>query len=39
MTNELLSLEDAVARYTWDGMLYAHGAAYPVGAHSIAFGR
>lgn len=39
MRSKLLSMQDAVERYTWDGMLYAHGAAYPVGADSIAFGR
>ncbi|MEW6440223.1 MAG: CoA-transferase [bacterium] len=39
MQNKLISMKEAVARYTWDGMLYAHGAAYPVGADSIAFGR
>jgi len=39
MRNKLISMQEAVSRYTWDGMLYAHGAAYPVGADSIAFGR
>jgi glutaconate CoA-transferase subunit A len=39
MRNKLISMQEAVSRYTWDGMLYAHGAAYPVGADCIAFGR
>jgi glutaconate CoA-transferase subunit A len=38
-SNKLLSMQEAVAKYTWDGMTYAHGSAYPVGADSIAFGR
>lgn len=39
MGNKLISIQEAVAKYTWDGMTYAHGSAYPVGADSIAFGR
>lgn len=39
MRNKLIPMQEAVARYTWDGMTYAHGAAYPVGADSIAFAR
>ncbi|MBI5521411.1 MAG: CoA transferase subunit A [Desulfarculus sp.] len=39
MTNKLITLAQAVARYTWDGMTYAHGAAFPVGADSVVFGR
>ena len=39
MRKKLISMQEAVAKYTWDGMTYAHGAAYPVGADSIAFGR
>lgn len=39
MANKLMTLEDAVAKYTWDGMMYAHGAAISVGCDSIAFGR
>jgi len=39
MLNKLISMQEAVAKYTWDGMTYAHGSAYPVGADSIAFGR
>jgi glutaconate CoA-transferase subunit A len=32
-------MQEAVAKYTWDGMVYAHGGALPVGSDSIAFGR
>jgi len=32
-------MKEAVEKYTWDGMTYAHGAALPVGSDSIAFGR
>lgn len=39
MRNKLITMQEAVTKYTWDGMTYAHGAAYPVGADSIAFGR
>ena len=39
MQNKLISIQDAVARYTWDGMTYCHGAALPVGADSVAFGK
>lgn len=39
MRNKLISMQEAVAKYTWDGMIYAHGAALPVGSDSIAFGR
>lgn len=39
MRNKLITMKDAVAKYTWDGMTYAHGAALPVGSDSIAFGR
>ena len=39
MPNKLMSMQEAVAKYTWDGMQYAHGAALPVGSDSIAFGR
>ena len=39
MQNKLLSLQEAVATYTWDGMTYCHGAALPVGSCSIAFGK
>lgn len=39
MRNKLISMQEAVAKYTWDGMTYAHGGALPVGSDSIAFGR
>ena len=39
MRNKLISMQEAVAKYTWDGMQYAHGGALPVGTDSIAFGR
>ena len=38
-TNKLITLAEAVRRYTWDGMQYASGAALPVGPDAIAFGR
>lgn len=39
MRNKLITMQEAVAKYTWDGMTYAHGGALPVGSDSIAFGR
>jgi len=36
--NKLISLQEAVAAYSWDGMTYANGAALPVGSDSIVFG-
>jgi glutaconate CoA-transferase subunit A len=36
---KLLSLPEAVRRYTWDGMQYASGAALPVGSDAVIFGR
>ncbi|PKU22126.1 CoA transferase subunit A [Telmatospirillum siberiense] len=36
---KLISLAEAVRRYTWDGMQYASGAALPVGSDAIVFGR
>ncbi|MGM0655630.1 MAG: CoA transferase subunit A [Thermodesulfobacteriota bacterium] len=39
MQNKLLSIQEAVATYTWDGMTYCNGAALPVGSCSIAFGK
>ncbi|MCL1915607.1 MAG: hypothetical protein FWG17_02690 [Desulfovibrionaceae bacterium] len=39
MRNKLLTMQEAVKKYTSDGMLYAHGGALPVGTDSIAFGR
>jgi glutaconate CoA-transferase subunit A len=38
-TGKLISLAEAVRRYSWDGMQYASGAALPVGSDAIAFGR
>jgi glutaconate CoA-transferase, subunit A len=35
----LISLSEAVRRYSWDGMQYASGAALPVGSDAIVFGR
>lgn len=37
--HKLISLAEAVRRYTWDGMQYASGAALPVGSDAIVFGR
>ena len=37
--NKLISLEQAVRRYTRDGMQYASGAALPVGSDAVIFGR
>jgi glutaconate CoA-transferase subunit A len=34
----LISLQKAVAAYTWDGVTYCNGAALPVGSDSIVFG-
>ena len=39
MRNKLTPIQEAVAKYTWDGMTYCHGAALPVGSCSIAFGK
>ncbi len=39
MHNKLISMKQAVTDYTWDGMTYCHGAAFPVGSDSIAFGK
>jgi len=36
---KLITLPEAVRRYTWDGMQYASGAALPVGSDAVAFGR
>lgn len=38
MRNKLISLQKAVAAYTWDGVTYCNGAALPVGSDSIVFG-
>lgn len=39
MANKLTTIQDAVAKYTTDGMMYAHGAAISVGCDSLSFGR
>lgn len=39
MSNKLISMQEAVAKYTWDGMTFAHGGALPVGSDCIAFFR
>jgi glutaconate CoA-transferase subunit A len=36
---KLISLAEAVRRYTWDGMQYASGAALPIGSDAVVFGR
>lgn len=38
MRNKMISLQEAVSAYTWDGMTYCNGAALPVGSDSIVFG-
>lgn len=37
--SKLISLAEAVHRFTWDGMQYASGAALPIGSDAVAFGR
>jgi glutaconate CoA-transferase subunit A len=37
--SKLISLAEAVRRFSWDGMQYASGAALPVGSDAIIFGR
>ena len=39
MRNKLITMQQAVEKYTRDGMTYCHGSAYPVGADTISFGR
>ncbi len=39
MKNKLISIQEAVKKYTWDGMTFAHGGALPVGSDCIAFFR
>ncbi|MBB4199763.1 glutaconate CoA-transferase [Rhodoblastus sphagnicola] len=39
MPNKLISLAEAVRRFSWDGMQYASGAALPIGSDAIVFGR
>jgi len=36
---KLMSLPEAVRRYSWDGMQYASGAALPIGSDAVVFGR
>lgn len=38
MENKLITLQEAVTQYTWDGMTYCNGAALPVGSDSTIFG-
>jgi glutaconate CoA-transferase subunit A len=37
--SKLISLSEAVRRFTWDGQQYASGAALPVGSDAVVFGR
>ncbi len=39
MKNKLITMQEAVAQYTWDGMTFGHGGALPVGSDCIAFFR
>lgn len=39
MPNKLITMQEAVSKYTWDGMTFAHGGAIPVGSDCIAFFR
>jgi len=39
MAHKLLSLSEAVRRFSWDGMQYSSGAALPIGADALVFGR
>lgn len=39
MRNKLISMQEAVSKYTWEGMTFAHGGALPVGSDCIAFFR
>jgi glutaconate CoA-transferase subunit A len=39
LKNKLISMQEAVAQYTWDGMTFGHGGALPVGSDCIAFFR
>ena len=34
-----MSLAEAARRFTWDGMMYASGAALPIGSDAVVFGR
>lgn len=39
MSNKLITMQEAVSKYTWEGMTFAHGGALPVGSDCIAFFR
>jgi len=39
MANKLISMEEAVKKYTWNGQTFSHGGALPVGSDCIAFFR
>ena len=39
MMNKLISMEDAVRKYTWNGMTFGHGGALPIGSDCITFFR
>lgn len=39
MGNKLISMQEAVSKYTWEGTTFAHGGALPVGSDCIAFFR
>jgi glutaconate CoA-transferase subunit A len=39
VASKLISLAEAVRRFSWNGMQYASGAALPVGSDAIVFGR
>jgi len=39
MRNKLISMQEAVEKYTWNGQMFSHGGALPVGSDCIAFFR
>lgn len=39
MGNKLISMQEAVSKYTWDGMTFAHGGGLPVGSDCTEFFR
>lgn len=39
VANKLITMQEAVSKYTWDGMTFAHGGALPVGSDCIEFFR
>ncbi|HRT27170.1 MAG TPA: CoA-transferase [Syntrophales bacterium] len=39
MPNKLIALQEAVSRYTRDGMVYSSGGGLPVGSESVVFGK